>query len=82
MPVHRPGLPDQPEVKIQHPRGVGEGDYHLALYRNPVRVDFLVKCFAENDDVLITWGRERSGLVLVKPKLKAIELCYGFNYVM
>ena len=73
MAVQRPGLPHEPEVKVQHTWRVGQSGHHLALDWNPVAVYFLVKWLAENDDVLITEGRERSSLVLVKPKLKAIE---------
>jgi hypothetical protein len=73
MPVQRPGLPHEPEVKIQYPGRVGEGGHHLALDRNAVGIDFLVEWLAENNNVLITRSREGSDLILVEPKLKPIE---------
>jgi hypothetical protein len=73
MPVQRPGLPDEPEVKIQHPLRVGESGHHLALDWNAVRVDFLVEWLTENHDVLARGSCEWEGRVLVKPKMKAFE---------
>ena len=81
MPAERPGFPDQPQVKIQYAWSVGQGGPHLALDRNTVRVEFLVKWLAENHDVLISGRIEWGGFVLVKPKVKASELCYVCNYV-
>ena len=46
-----PTLPYKPQVEIQNARGVRQGGNDLALHRDPVRVDFLVKGFAENDGV-------------------------------
>ena len=73
MPVQRPGLPDQPEIKIQYSWCVGEGSHHLALDRNAVGVNLLIEWFTENNDVLIRGSCGWIGFVLMEPKVKAVE---------
>ena len=75
MPIQRPGLPDQPEVKIEYAWRVGPCGHHLALDRNAVAIYFLVEWLAENDDVLVIRLRKRGCLVLVKPELQSEDVC-------
>ena len=71
--VERPGLPDQPHVKVQYTRRVGQQGHHLSLHWNSVSVDFFVKRVAENDDVLIVGGSTWLCFTLVKPKVKVVK---------
>lgn len=73
MAVHRPGLPDKPQVEVEHAGRIGERRNNLALDRNGMLVDLLVKGFAEDYRI---FGRSRShglDVRLVKPKVDPIK---------
>ena len=71
---HRPTFPDDPDVEVEQPRGVGQAGYDLPFHWNRVLIDLFIEAVAQCNYVIgqmRCWGVLR--LRTVEPELHAIE---------
>ena len=62
---------------------MGECSYCMTFHRYSMLVDLVVESYAKSNGVAgAIFDRRTLGMIWGKTKAKAVELCYGFNYVV
>ena len=82
MMPHSPAFPNEPNVEVQEPWGIGECSDGMTLHRYAKLVDLIVERFAKDDSVSVAIiGSGGIGVLGRRPKVDAIKLCGVRNYV-
>ena len=72
--VDRPGLPNEPQVKVEHARGVSECGDNFPLDRNSMLIDLVIEGFTEGNHVALILSFDTAIVFLsAEPEFHVIE---------
>ena len=74
LAVERPGLPNQPQVKVEHARRVSECGDNFPLDRNSMLIDLVIEGFTEGDHAPLILNFDSAVVIITaEPKFHLIE---------